>query len=359
MDALDRIDVQAVREDQQFLPRVLLAALPPGNRDLPAFDGIAGVDADAGPVRHPVGRALQEIARAIGIRQHDAQIPVVVLLPVGQHLVGCFRQLAVVVGERGIDHRQLVRVGADGLHLAAHGDQAVGGAEERRAQPLDHRLHAPVLPQEAVAPARAEVGDADTREQLEAPELLPHARHGPRIEHLQLELAEPLGDGSGVQLHQHGERRDLPHGGLDPGALEGELVLVAAALEVVGREAEAFEPGDEIGAEHLPLAVEHVAAQPGRLPSAERQRADVVELLFELADVDELRKLDRRCAVEDAEGDLGVAVPAENRLAHQQLVEVGVQHRAHDGIDLPVVVVDAGGDVGHGGCRGRALLPFA
>ena len=85
----------------------------------------------------------------------------------------------------------------------------------------------------------------------------------------------------------------------------------------------------------------------------------MIELLFELTDVDELRKLDRRCAVEDAKCDLGVAVAAENRLAHQQLVEIGVEHRAHDGIDLPVVIVDAGGDVGHGGCRGRALLQFA
>ncbi len=174
------------------------------------------------------GARSRKPLRAVGVGQHDAQVAVVVLLPVGQHLVGRLGQLAVVPGERAVDHRQLVRVGADRLHLAPHGDQAVGGAEEGGAQPLDHRLHAPVLPQEAVPAPGAEVGDAEIRQRLEPADLLPHARHGPRVEHLQLELAEALGDGAAVQLHQHGERRDLPHGGLDPRALEGQLVLVAA-----------------------------------------------------------------------------------------------------------------------------------
>ena len=300
-------------------------------------------------LRHPVGRPLQEIARAVGVGQHDAQVAVVVLLPVGQHPVGRLGQLAVVVGERGVDHRQLVRVGADRLHLAAHGDQAVRGAEEGRAQALDHRLHAPVLPQEAVAPARAEVGDADAGQQLEAADLLPHARHGPRVQHLQLELAEPLGDGAAVQLHQHGERRDLPHGGLDPRPLEGQLVLVAAALQVVGRKAEALEPGDEVGREHLPLAVEHVAAQPGRFAA---RLSDSVRMWsscsFSSPMSIELGELDGGGAVDDAEGDPRVAVAAEDRLRHQQLVEVRVEHRADDRVDLPGVIVDAGGDVGHG-----------
>ena len=195
---------------------------------------------------------------------------------------------------------------------------------------------------------------------LQPADLLPHPRHGARVEHLQLELAEALGDGAAVQLHQHGERRDLPHGGLDPGALEGQLVLVAVALQVVGREAEALEPLDELGREHLPLAVEHVAAQPGGFAAAERQRADVVELLFQLADVDEPRRActDAR-AVNDAEGDAHVAMAAEDRLRHQQLVEVGIQHRADDRVDLPGVVVDAGGDVGHALARTRFSWPRA
>src|SRR6185295_15814580 len=117
-----------------------------------------------------------------------------------------------------------------------------------------------------------------------------------------------------------------------------------------------------VGPEHLALAVEHVAAQEGRFPPAERQGADVIELLLELSDVDQLRELDGSGAVENPERDLRVAVAAEDRLAHQQLVEIRIEHRAHDRIDLPVVVLDAGGDIGHGRyCRSPGLLasPYA
>ena len=348
VDVLDGLHVQAIGEDDELVGGVLPAPLPPVDGQLAAGDGIAGIDAHACPVRDPVRRALQEAGRTVGVGQHDAQVAVVVGLPVGQHLVGRLGQLAVVLGQRAVDHRQLVRIGADRLHLVAHGDQAVGGAEEGRAEPLHHRLHAPVLPQEAMPPPGAEVGDAHAGELLEPADLLPQARHGARVEHLQLELGHAFGDGPGVQLHQHGERRDLPHGGLDPGAIEGQLVLVSLALELVGREAEALEPGEEVGPEHRPLAVEAVAAQPGRLAAGKRERADVIELLLQLAHVDEPGKLHRHGAVDDAEGDTRVPVPPEDRLRHQQLVEIGVDHRAHDRVDLPGVVVDAGGDVGHG-----------
>ena len=105
------------------------------------------------------GALLEEVRRAVGVGQDDAQIAVVILLPVGQHVVGRVRQLGVAVGQRRIDHRQFVRVGADRLDLAAQRDEAVRGAEEAGAEALDHRLHAPVLPQEAVPAAGAEIGD--------------------------------------------------------------------------------------------------------------------------------------------------------------------------------------------------------
>src|SRR6516225_3140808 len=79
----------------------------------------------------------------------------------------------------------------------------------------------------------------------------------------------------------------------------------------------------------------------------------MVQLLLELTRVDEPGKLDGLGAVENAEGDLDMAVAAEDRLRHQQLVEIGVEHRAHDGVDLPVMIVDAGGNVGHGRCGRR------
>src|SRR5215470_4039251 len=87
----------------------------------------------------------------------------------------------------------------------------------------------------------------------------------------------------------------------------------------------------------------------------------MVQLLLELTRVDEAGELDGSGAIENAEGDLDMAVAAEDRLRHQQLVEIGVEHRAHDGIDLPVMIVDAGGDVGHGrsGKREPATLVLA
>src|SRR5215467_15006805 len=90
----------------------------------------------------------------------------------------------------------------------------------------------------------------------------------------------------------------------------------------------------------------------------------MVQLLLELTCVDQPGKLDGSRAIENAEGDLHMAVTAEDRLRHQQFVEIGVEHRAHDGVDLPVMIVDAGGNVGHGRCDQkeaivRATLPSA
>ena len=161
------------------------------------------------------------------------------------------------------------------------------------AEPFDHRLHAPVLPQEAVPAAGAEVGDAQLRQLAQALDLLPHARHRAGIEHLQLELADAAQHGARTQLHDHGERRDLPHRGLDPRAFEDQLVLVAVPLQMIGGKAEVLEPGHEVGREHLPLAVERVAAQPGAFATRQPQRTDVVELFAQLADVDQLARAAR------------------------------------------------------------------
>ena len=59
VDALDGVRVQAIGKNQQLLARVLLAPLPPGDGDLSPLDGVAGIDADAGPTLDPVGRALE------------------------------------------------------------------------------------------------------------------------------------------------------------------------------------------------------------------------------------------------------------------------------------------------------------
>jgi|GEM_PF-5357657 len=284
---------------------------------------------------------------AICVGQYDQQVALVVLLPVAQHLVGRGGELLVAVGKRRIDHRQLVRVGTDGLNLAPHGDEAVGRAGEGVTQPLHHRLHAPVLPQEAMAAARAEIGNLQAGQGLEALHLLPHPRHGTGIEHLQLELAHGGEHSARAQLVQDGERRNFPEGRLQPRPVELKLVLAVADPEVIGWQLEALEPFDELRREHLPLAVEHVAAQPGRFAPSQPQASGVVELLAQGALLDEVREADILRAVEDREGDARVAMAPEDRLRHQQLVEIRVEQGADDRIDLPLVIVDTCGDVRH------------
>ena len=269
-------------------------------------------------------------------------------LPVGQHTVRRLAQLFVAVGQGTGDHGQFVRVGADGLDVAPHGDQAVGGADEFRAEPFHHGLHAPVLPQEAVSPARAEVGQAQVGNRLQALHLLPQLGHGTGVQDLELELAHAVEHGTRAQLHQHGQGRHLPQHHFGPSAFEGKFVLAVALFQVVGRQAQTLEPLHEIGAEHLALAVEGVAAQPSGFATRQRQGAEVVQLLAQLALVDQLGQAHLGRPVDERKGHARIGELAPHRLAHQQLVEVRVDERPYYGVDLPTVGPDAGGDVGHG-----------
>jgi hypothetical protein len=211
------------------------------------------------------------------------------LVPVRQHVIGGAGEVFVGLGERGVDHGQFVGVGADGLQVAVLGDEAVGGAGEGVAQPLLHGLHGPVLPEEGMAAPRAEIGDAQAGDPLEAFDLFPQLRHGAGVEDLKLEPAHVAQDGAAPELHQDGERGDFPQHDLGPAAFEGELVLIADAFEVVGRELQRLEPVHEFGREHLALAVEGVAAHPGAFAPAEAEGADVVELFAQFALVDQVR----------------------------------------------------------------------
>ncbi len=80
-------------------------------------------------------------------------------VPVGQNVIGRAGKFLIRVGKGGIDHRQFMGVRSDRLDILPHGDQAVRGADELVAQPLHHRLHTPVLPQEGMPPPCAEIGD--------------------------------------------------------------------------------------------------------------------------------------------------------------------------------------------------------
>ena len=275
-------------------------------------------------------------------------------LPVCQHLVRCLTKRCVGVGQRRIDHRQFVRVGADRLDIATHGDAAVRGADETVAEAFHHRLHAPVLPQKRMPPPGAEIGDPEPVKSAKLFDFLPKLGHRAGIEDLQLELVHFPDRSARAQLHQNRQRRNLPQHDFGPFALEGQLELAIALFQMVGRQAHILEPLHEIRAKHLAFAVKHVAAQPGAFAAAERQGLHVVKLFTQLALVNQIGQPDRGGAVDQRKCDARVGLVAKHRLAHQQFVKIGVDQRADDRVDLPFVIIDAGCNVYHSRTSGLA-----
>src|SRR5215203_5589289 len=73
----------------------------------------------------------------------------------------------------------------------------------------------------------------------------------------------------------------------------------------------------------------------------------MIELLAQFARIDDIGQTDAGGPVMDAERHLHVPMATKNRLRHQQLVEIRIQNRPDDRVDLPGMVVDAGRDVHH------------
>ncbi len=92
-------------------------------------------------------------------------------------------------------------------------------------------------------------------------------------------------------------------------------------------------------------AVEGVAGEPDELGTAEAECADVVELIAERGGRDAVGEADVHGAVVDLAGDVGGGEVLPDELEHEELVEVGVEEGADDGVELPVVVVRALGEV--------------
>ena len=140
--------------------------------------------------------------------------------------------------------------------------------------------------------------------------------------------------------------------------------MIAHAFKMIRWQAQRLEPVHEFGREHLALAVKRIAAHPCALTTLQRKRADVVELFAQFTLVDQFGKGHVFGAVDEREADLRIRFVAENRLAHQQLIEIRVDEGPDDRVDLPFVVPDAGGDVDHGvsfgqlsGCAPALALP--
>ena len=100
------------------------------------------------------------------------------------------------------------------------------------------------------------------------------------------------------------------------------------------------------GPKHLAFAIERVATQKGRFAARQTQLADMVQLFAQFAFVRSAWPSGTSvAAVNQAEGNARVAVIGEHRLAHQQFVEIGVNQRADNRVQLPAVVIDAGRDI--------------
>ena len=102
-----------------------------------------------------------------------------------------------------------------------------------------------------------------------------------------------------------------------------------------------FQPFEESGLEDAAAAVEGVAGEPDEFGLVEAEAASFFELLAEFVDGNDVSKANGGAAVEEGEGGLGVWEVFPDELEHEEFIEVGVEERARDGVEFPVVVVRA------------------
>ncbi len=107
----------------------------------------------------------------------------------------------------------------------------------------------------------------------------------------------------------------------------------------------AVEPLEEIGLEDAALAVEGISGEPDQLRLVKAQLARGLELLAELVEVDEMTERNSRAAIGEGEFGVGFGEMLPDELEHEELVEVGIEQRARDRIEFPVMVVGAASEV--------------
>ena len=130
-----------------------------------------------------------------------------------------------------------------------------------------------------------------------------------------------------------------------------ELAILDRKL-VIGKAEIAFELFDEVGFEDALVTVEGVAGEPDQFGFVEAALAGLLELFAKLLDVDVVCEAKIGGAVDQEKDALVRGETFPDELQHQELVEIGVEQRARDGIDFPVVVVRATGKIDdHGGIR--------
>ena len=88
-----------------------------------------------------------------------------------------------------------------------------------------------------------------------------------------------------------------------------------------------------------------VAGEPDQLGFAEAKLARGFELLAQLRDADDFAQAHRSGAIDEREGGARAGEMLPDELEHEELVEIGVEQGAGDGIHLPVVIVRAAGEI--------------
>ena len=225
---LDRVGVHAVGKHQKFLAWIAALLLPPPDDLLACRDRRQAVRAEAGPVRHPVRRVAQESLGAEGVGQGDQQVASIGVPPLIEDAIRRPAQCGIVIGERGRDHGQFMRVGADGLQIAVHREQNVRRAGEGGSECFLGGFDTPALPEEAMTPPRSEVRQPQAVQLAQPFEFAPQLCLGARVQHIESEPAQTPGHLARPQLIENGERRNFPHRGVGPGSMEMQLVLAVA-----------------------------------------------------------------------------------------------------------------------------------
>ena len=117
----------------------------------------------------------------------------------------------------------------------------------------------------------------------------------------------------------------------------------------VGEAEVVLEPVEECGLEDSAGAVEGVAGQPDQFRFVQAELARGFQLLAKLADIHDVSQGNVVRAIHQGEGGAGGGVMFPDELEHQELVKIGIEERARDGIELPVMVVCAAGQVNNHG----------
>ncbi len=131
-----------------------------------------------------------------------------------------------------------------------------------------------------------------------------------------------------------------------PRAVKVQFVLAIDLAQVIFRQLEILQPGDEIGAEHLGLAVEGIPRQPDQFLGRKPDGTRMIELGAQFGLIDIICQSHGPAAIDQRESDRQLRIEVPDHLQHQQLVEIGIEQAADDWIEPPVVIIGPCGDIG-------------